>query len=130
MVEKFSKFIGSKFYYIKSININKYNFVKLFNVKYFSYAGSIFKRLFDFYCKHSINLHSEYAKYYKKEFDSYNSFLYNKHNLIQKEIGIFKNKNSSYKDIDNTPESRYKYFIDNDIIEEKFYNFFGGHYED
>lgn len=57
-----------------------------FGVKWKSYAATIVKRIYDYYCKGANNLYLEYIMYYRREFDNFEVFLEKKYNLFPSEI--------------------------------------------
>ena len=95
--------LDDKFYFIKNNNMKKKDFLKLFYVKKNSYFYQLYSRLYDYIVGKSINLYNEYNKYYKKEFSTFREFLSEHHNIPEKLIMNFDNKNSyyKYKDIGN-----------------------------
>ncbi|MDO4810463.1 MAG: hypothetical protein Q3985_00835 [Eubacteriales bacterium] len=60
---------------------------KYFGVKRNSYAATIVKRIYEYYCRDANYLFLEYLLYYRREFPSYKSFLDKKYNLFPSEIG-------------------------------------------
>ncbi|OPY60241.1 MAG: hypothetical protein A4E56_02817 [Pelotomaculum sp. PtaU1.Bin065] len=95
---------NSEIYYIKSFGFNKNNFIKWFKVIRKSYMGSIIERLFDYYFSNSLSLYSEYRKYYRNEFDSFNKYLSCKHNLFPEEIEALSSKRLHYKNLLYEPD--------------------------
>lgn len=115
-----------KIYYIKDSKKSENSFFKYFGVKKNTYIGQVFQRLFYVYCKHSINLFWEYNKYYKYEFKTFEEYLYNKHNLANKEIEIFRNKNSFYKEYSKVADRVNHDLLFDETIKEQLYEFLGG----
>lgn len=63
--------------------IGAYSF---FGVKRKSYAASIVRRIYDYYCRGANNLFLEYMRYYRKEFPDFKTFLDKKYNMFPEEI--------------------------------------------
>lgn len=117
---------SGNFYFIKNRGISKNKFIKAFGVSKKSYMGRVFSRLFIYYCDGAINLKSEYRKYYKKEFTSFNIYLMERHNLLEKEASKLNNKKTYYKNIEYNPERNIEYLIEDSNINKVFKLFFGG----
>jgi len=59
----------------------------------------IANRLFEYYYANSTSLRREYRLYYKKEFETFNDYLMQKHNLLQSEIELLLHRKARYKDL-------------------------------
>ena len=126
MPKKPSMTLNGTFYYVKHFYIKKFIFLIYMGVRNKSYIGSVFGRLFDYYCKHSTSLYSEYKSFYKQEFKTFEKYLESKHNLMDEEIAIYCDKNSHYKIYLTKPNWKFESLLYNDEIKEKFLKFFGG----
>ncbi len=99
-MKKYSMKIQNNFYFNKIPFItSKVMFLFRSGFKRNSYMYNIFKIAYDFFCKNAINLQSDYKKYYKDEFDSFEKYLGIKHNLTKEEISCLNNNYSYYKNI-------------------------------
>lgn len=115
-----------KLYYVKKFYMNKTIFLYYLGVKSKSYMGSVFARVFDHYFKHSINLYSDYMQFYKKEFNSFEDYLEEKHNLLANEIKIFNNENSYCKFYGNKYRWNIEQLFHDEEMKEEMWKFFGG----
>lgn len=93
----------------------------ILGVKKNSYAGSIFSRLYDLYFDHSIQLKNEYKKFYRKEYLSFESFLFDKYNLSQSEIDRFSCCNLYFKHYSLIPGYGVNYILEDKRISEIFW---------
>lgn len=107
--------------YFQKSRRNSYKaMMNFFIIRKHTYFSYFFHRLYNELFCNSTNLYSEYKKYYKKEFESYNDFLLNKCNLFDYELNNFSNikkihhKNFSFAD-DN---------VVNTLCDLNFYNKF------
>lgn len=123
--------LDDKIFFIKTIDMSKKKFLKLFFVKKNTYLYQLYSRLYDYIAGNSINLYEEYKNYYANEYDTFDSFLLEHYNLPKDLVKIF-NKNNSYykyKDIGNE-QPLYSLLMD-ETIKKIIIDFMGGFvYED
>lgn len=126
-MKKFSIKIEDNFYFNRIPFVtSKFIFLYKLGFKRNSYMYNTFKKVYDFFCKNAINLQSDYKKYYKNEFDSFEKYLEIKHNLTSKEIFNLNNKYSCYKNITMCSDwNALNLFYDERCID-FFSKFFGG----
>lgn len=101
-------------FYIKSRKNRKRKAYTYFGVEKKSYFGRLVSRIYDYYCLGATNLFREYKKYYRKEFDSFDSFLEKRYNLFPNEIEQVNSKQLMYKEIRDGSDSHIKTLIDED----------------
>ena len=89
--------LNGRIFFIINKDMKFKNFIRMFNVKKGSYYYNLYKRLYDsiFGCK--INLYKEYKCYYKKEYETFNSFLKEHYNFDDIILEKISNKKSYYK---------------------------------
>lgn len=78
--------MGSDIFFKRTPRISLLGAYWFFGVKRKSYAATIVKRIYDYYCRGANNLYLEYLLYYRKEFDDFAEFLDKKYNLFPNEI--------------------------------------------
>ena len=71
--------IGTLVFYKKSFKTSPIGVYHFFGIKRRSYAGSIVKRIYDYFCGGAKNLFLEYLLCYRKEYESYKQFLLEKY---------------------------------------------------
>ena len=123
--------LDDKIFFIKTSDMSKKNFLKLFFVKKRTYLYQLYSRLYDYIAGNSINLYEEYKNYYANEYDTFDSFLLEHYNLPKDLVKIFNKKNSfyKYKDIGNE-QPLYSLLMD-ETIKKIIVDFMGGFvYED
>lgn len=106
--------IGNLVFYKKSFRSTPLGVYRFFGVKRKSYAGSIVKRIYDYYCGGAKNLFFEYLLFYKKEFESYEQFLLQKYNLFEDEIKDIISWRLYCKDLSCTPDISMTNFWEDD----------------
>lgn len=125
--EQFACFIiDEKFYFTKRSRMSSSMFIKHFGLKPKSPIGFVFKRLYDYYSYAAINMLSEYSRYYKKEYFTYEKYLKHKHNLSSQEVAIFNNHRAFYKEISKSPERNICNLLEDEKIKRLFYSFWEG----
>lgn len=107
-------------YFEKSSKNSSKAMMKYFNARKNTYFSYFFSRLYyELFCN-STNLYSEYKKYYKEEFESYEEFLLKKYNLFEYELNEFSNlKKLHYKNFSFADDN-----VVNTLCDSKFYKKF------
>ena len=106
--------IGTLLYYKKSFKTSPIGVYHFYGVKRKSYAGSIIKRIYDYYCGGSKNLYLEYLLCYRKEFHSFKEFLIDKHNMFEPEVEKMASWRLFCKDLSSTPDTNIRDFLEYD----------------
>lgn len=106
--------IGTLIFYKKSFKTSPLGVYCFFGVKRKSYAGSIVKRIYDYFCGGAKNLFLEYLLCYRKEYKSYEQFLFGKYNLFENEVKNIISWRLYCKDLSCTPDINVKYFLEYD----------------
>ena len=117
--------INSNVYFKKGFKRNSIYVYRYFGVKRFSYAGSIIKRIYEYYCGGAKNLYIEYLFFYRKEFPSYKSFLMGKYNLFEEEAEKMLSKRLYCKELGSTPDTHVKNFLEYDNMKKAIMSFLG-----
>ena len=123
-------FIDEMFYFIKNENINKEKLIRTLCIKPQSYIAWVFSRLFDYYFSDSVNIVLEYKSFYKKEFDSLDHYLKDKHNLRTAERRIMGCRKSFYKNLGMEPERNIQSLSEDKTVGAIFWALLGEKYED
>ncbi|MBQ7940127.1 MAG: hypothetical protein IJ281_07100 [Clostridia bacterium] len=110
--------IGTLYFYKKSFNTSSVGVYHFLGVKKNSYAGSIVKRMYDYFCGGSNNLFAEYFMYYRKEFGSFEEFLVSKYNMFEGEAKKMASWRLFCKDLSSTPDTNIKDFLEHDDMRE------------
>ena len=106
--------IGTLVFYKKSFKTSPIGVYHFFGVKRRSYAGSIVKRIYDYFCGGAMNLFLEYLLCYRKEYESYKQFLLEKYNLFEYEVENSISWRLYCKDLSCTPDINVKDFLEYD----------------
>lgn len=106
--------IGTLVFYNKSLKTSPIGVYHFFCVKRRSYAGSIVKRIYDYFCGGAKNLFLEYLLCYRKEYESYKQFLSEKYNLFEYEVENILSWRLYCKDLSSTPDISVKDFLEYD----------------
>ena len=106
--------IGTVIFYKKGLKTSPIRVYHFFGVKRKSYAGSIVKRIYDYFCGGSKCLYLEYFLYYRKEFHSFKEFLIDKYNLFEPEVEELNSWNLFSKDLSFTPDTNIREFLEYD----------------
>lgn len=106
--------IGTLVFYKKSFKTSPMGVYHFFGVKRRSYAGSIVKRIYDYFCGGAKNLFLEYLLCYRKEYESYEQFLLGKYNLFEYEVKNIISWRLYCKDLSCTPDINVKDFLEYD----------------
>lgn len=117
--------IDNHVFFIKRHNVTLRGAYKFFGVKKKSYMGSIVQRIYDYYCRGSIDLYSTYRRFYKKEFSSYTAYLEKHFNLFPEEIEQLNSRNLYYKNLSFQPESNITNLIEDLAIFNTIKKFLG-----
>lgn len=106
--------IGSKVIFQKGLKTSRIGVYHFFGVKRKSYAGSIVKRIYDYFCGGSKSLYLEYLIYYRKEYSSFKEFLVDKYNLFEPEVDKIISWRLFCKDLSFTPDTNINDFLEDD----------------
>ncbi|MCI8650725.1 MAG: hypothetical protein HFG20_11490 [Anaerotruncus sp.] len=101
-----------------------------FGVTRNSYAASIVKRIYDYYCRGANNLYFEYFLYYRKEFLNFESFLGQKYNLFPNEIENKKSFLLCHKSLDFEADGHVTDLLEDNAIKGTFQKYIGEHIDD
>lgn len=101
-------------FYKKSFKTSQLGVYHFFGVKKSSYAGSIIKRTYDYFCGGAKNLFVEYLVCYRKEFDSFEDFLIGRYNLFEDEVKKIISWRLFCKDLSSTPDINIRNFLEYD----------------
>jgi len=116
---------GRYIYFNKSFKLKKSYFFKFLDIYPRSYIGQIISRIHDYYFKNSHLLKTEFKKYYKKEFSTFEDFLDKKHNLFKNEIKELNYNNAYYSEKIVAERFKVCNLLDNDfednVISEKIF---------
>jgi len=121
--------IDKHVYFKNGLRICKTGAYKYFGVRRNSYASSIIERLYDYYCRGSVNLYWQYLKYYRREFNDFRDFLDKKHNLFPNEITSLNSVLLKHKNLDFQPSGSIGNLIDRgeeNSVEDIFDSFLEG----
>ena len=117
--------INSNVFFIKGLKRNSIYVYRYFGVKRFSYAGSVVKRIYDYYCGGAKNLYCEYLRFYRKVFSSFKSFLIAKYNLFDEEAEKLLSKRLYCKELSGTPDTHVRNFLEYDNMKKAIMSFLG-----
>lgn len=123
--------IGTLVFYKKSFKTLSIGVYHFFGVKRRSYAGSIVKRIYDYFCGGAKNLFLEYLLCYRKEYESYKQFLLGKYNLFEYETESIISWRLYCKNLSGTPDINVKDFLEYDEMKNAIRDLLGEfQYED
>lgn len=98
---------------------------RFWGVKRKSYAGTIVKRIYDYYCRGARNLYLEYFLYYRKEFSDFEAFLEKKYNLFPVEIEAKKSVLLCHKSLDYEADGHVTNLLEDEAIKDTFRKYMG-----
>lgn len=101
-----------------------------FGVERRSYAGSIVKRIYDYYCRGANNLYLEYFLYYRKEFSDFEAFLEKKYNLFPEEVKDKKSLLLCHKSLAFEADGHVTDLLEDEAIKSTFRKYMGEHIDD
>lgn len=119
--------LDDKIFFIKNNDMERKNFLKIFNVKYNSYLYHLYSRLYDYIIGDCINLYKEFRNYYIKEYSNFETFLLEHYNIPDELIYKFNNKKSYYKYKDIGNEQPLYPILQNEKVHDIVIKFVGGY---
>lgn len=117
--------VGSKIFFKKDLKTSRIGVYLFFGVKRRSYAGSVVRRIYDYFCGGSKSLFLEYLIYYRKEFSSFKEFLIDKYNLFESEVEEIISWRLFCKDLSSTPDTNIQNFLEYDDMRNVIYEWLG-----
>lgn len=111
-----AEYKANDFYYQKSHRINYTAFRKFFCIRKNTYFDSMLYRLYrELFCNGEC-LYSEYKKYYKKEFESFELFLKRKYNFLPNDFDNYSClKRIVHKHFSDSSDSVVNTLCDNEV---------------
>lgn len=119
--------LDDKIFFIKNNDMERKDFLKMFNVKYNSYLYHLYSRLYDYIIGNCINLYEEFHNYYIKEYSNFETFLSEHYNVPDELIDKFNNKKSYYKHKDIGNEQPLYHILQNEEVRDIVIKFVGGY---
>lgn len=104
----------------------KNKLLRLYGVKKNSYAGTVVSRIYDSYFGNPTNIKKEFARYYKKEFDSYERYLVCRFNMPEELAKKVCEDKKYYVNLNWKAEQPGETFSYDEELRLQFWEFVGG----